>query len=114
MAKKVVATLKTKGEKNYAKVIRAIKNEKTGAYSFKEMIVTADHGNCEVMWDSTAQSVHTAHTTNPVPCLLVGADESATVRDGTLADLAPSLLSLLTLEVPDEMTGTSLISHKVT
>ena len=78
------------------------------------MIVTADHGNCEVMWDSTAQSVHTAHTTNPVPCLLVGADESATVRDGTLADLAPSLLSLLTLEVPDEMTGTSLISHKVT
>jgi hypothetical protein len=43
MAKKVVATLKTKGEKNYAKVIRAIKNEKTGAYSFKEMIVTADH-----------------------------------------------------------------------
>jgi hypothetical protein len=43
MAKKVVATLKTKGEKNYAKVISAVKNEKTGGYSFKEMIVTADH-----------------------------------------------------------------------
>jgi len=43
MAKKVVATLKTKGGKNYAKVIRAIKSEKTGAYSFKEEIVSTDH-----------------------------------------------------------------------
>jgi hypothetical protein len=43
MAKKVVATLKTKGEKNYAKVIRAVKNEESGGYSFKEMIVSADH-----------------------------------------------------------------------
>jgi hypothetical protein len=49
MAKKVVATLKTKGEKNYAKVIRAIKNEETGAYSFKEMIVTADHVRDAIM-----------------------------------------------------------------
>lgn len=43
MAKKVVATLKTKGEKNYAKVIKAVKNDKTGAYSFKEVVVSADH-----------------------------------------------------------------------
>jgi hypothetical protein len=43
MAKKVVATLKTKGGKNYAKVIRAIKSDKTGAYTFKEEIVTTDH-----------------------------------------------------------------------
>jgi hypothetical protein len=43
MAKKVVATLKTKGEKNYAKVIKAVRNEKTGAYSFKEVIVSGDH-----------------------------------------------------------------------
>ena len=79
-----------------------------------QMIVTADHGNCEVMWDSTAQSPHTAHTTNPVPCLLVGADDNASLRDGTLADLAPTLLNLLTLDVPDEMTGTPLILHKMT
>lgn len=43
MAKKVVATLKTKGEKNYAKVIKAVKSDKTGAYSFKEIIVSSDH-----------------------------------------------------------------------
>ena len=43
MAKKVVATLKTKGGKNYAKVIRAVKSDKTGAYAFKEEIVTTDH-----------------------------------------------------------------------
>jgi hypothetical protein len=43
MAKKVVATLKTKGEKNYVKVIKAVKNDKTGAYSFKEVIVSNDH-----------------------------------------------------------------------
>ncbi len=76
-----------------------------------QIIITADHGNCEVMWDSQANSPHTAHTANLVPCILVGGDEGICVNAGTLSDLAPTLLSLLGLEVPDEMTGVSLISH---
>ena len=74
------------------------------------MLVTADHGNCEVMWDFTAQSPHTAHTTNLVPVILVGGDKQAALRDGCLADLAPSLLSLLGIEQPDVMSGRNLIT----
>ncbi|MCF6444735.1 2,3-bisphosphoglycerate-independent phosphoglycerate mutase [Nereida sp. MMG025] len=71
------------------------------------MIVTADHGNCEVMWDAATNGPHTAHTLNPVPVALVGAD--GPLRDGRLADLAPTLLALMGLEQPPEMTGHSLI-----
>lgn len=71
------------------------------------MIVTADHGNCEVMWDDATNGPHTAHTLNPVPVALVGVD--CTLHDGRLADLAPTILSLMALEKPDEMTGESLI-----
>lgn len=77
------------------------------------MIITADHGNCEVMWDNTAQSAHTAHTTNQVPCILVGGGKDIEMRDGGLADLAPTLLAFLGIEKPDVMTGHSLCS-KVT
>ncbi|WP_386624280.1 2,3-bisphosphoglycerate-independent phosphoglycerate mutase [Sulfitobacter geojensis] len=73
------------------------------------MIVTADHGNCEVMIDPETGGAHTAHTLNPVPVVLVGAPEGAVLRDGRLADLAPTLLALMGLEQPDEMTGVSLI-----
>ena len=73
------------------------------------MIVTADHGNCEVMIDPETGEPHTAHTTNPVPVALVGGPEGATLRDGRLADLAPTLLDLMNVELPPEMTGTSLI-----
>ena len=76
------------------------------------MLVTADHGNCEVMWDPTANSPHTAHTINPVPCVLVNHMKDAPAQDlqnGSLVDLAPTLLALLGLEQPDEMTGQSLI-----
>ena len=74
------------------------------------MIVTADHGNCETMIDPETGGPHTAHTLNPVPVALVGGPKGATLRDGRLADLAPTLLSLLGVEQPAEMTGQSLIN----
>ena len=74
------------------------------------MFLTADHGNCEMMIDSKTGGAHTAHTTNLVPVALIGGPKDAHLRDGRLADLAPSLLDLLGLEQPAEMTGTSLIS----
>jgi len=73
------------------------------------MIVTADHGNCEVMIDPETGGPHTAHTTNLVPVALVGGSKDATLRDGRLADLAPTLLDLLGLPQPEEMTGQTLI-----
>ncbi len=74
-------------------------------------IITADHGNCEKMWDEQENVPFTAHTTNPVPCILVdNARKHAVLRkDGRLSDLAPTLLTLLGLPVPGEMTGKSLI-----
>ncbi|WP_039018630.1 2,3-bisphosphoglycerate-independent phosphoglycerate mutase [Halocynthiibacter namhaensis] len=73
------------------------------------MIVTADHGNCDLMVDPISGGPHTAHTTNPVPVALYGGAKSQQLRDGRLADLAPSLLQLMDLEKPEEMTGESLI-----
>lgn len=73
------------------------------------MIVTADHGNCEVMIDPDTGGPHTAHTTNPVPVALVGGPAQARLRNGRLADLAPTLLGLMGLDLPPEMTGRSLI-----
>ena len=88
-----------------AKVVEAIL--KTGG----RCIITADHGNCEYMWDEQNNVPFTAHTTNPVPCVLVD-DSRSTVQlraDGRLSDLAPTLLDLLGMEKPKEMTGKSLI-----
>ena len=70
------------------------------------LLVTADHGNADCMRSPDGQP-HTAHTTNPVPLILVGAD--AKLRPGRLADLAPTLLDLMGCEKPAEMTGESLI-----
>ena len=74
-------------------------------------IITADHGNCEKMWDDVEKVPFTAHTTNPVPCILVDdSRKNAVLRTGgRLSDLAPTLLTLLGLPVPGEMTGKSLI-----
>ena len=74
------------------------------------MIVTADHGNCELMVDPVTGGPHTSHTVNPVPVILVGGPEGAVLRSGgKLADLAPTLLALMGLPQPEEMTGKSLL-----
>jgi len=72
------------------------------------LLVTADHGNCELMRDPATGGPHTAHTTNPVPVVLMGGNARA-LKDGRLADVAPTLLHLMGLQQPREMTGTSLI-----
>jgi 2,3-bisphosphoglycerate-independent phosphoglycerate mutase len=74
------------------------------------MIVTADHGNAEMMRDAATGQAHTAHTVNPVPVVLVNPpSEVAGLADGKLADIAPTLLALLGLEQPRAMTGRSLL-----
>jgi 2,3-bisphosphoglycerate-independent phosphoglycerate mutase len=73
-------------------------------------LVTADHGNAEQMWDNERKAVHTAHTSNPVPIILC--DEASigrTLRDGTLRDVAPTMLGLLGIAMSKEMTGGTLI-----
>ncbi|HUW26147.1 MAG TPA: 2,3-bisphosphoglycerate-independent phosphoglycerate mutase [Sulfuricella sp.] len=73
-----------------------------------EVIITADHGNAEQMLDRTTQQVHTAHTLNPVPFLYIGR-KATLVEGGALRDIAPSLLTMMGLPQPPEMTGHSLI-----
>jgi 2,3-bisphosphoglycerate-independent phosphoglycerate mutase len=77
------------------------------------MLVTADHGNCELMRDPVTGGPHTAHTTNPVPVLLArggpAGGSGGALRDGRLADIAPTLLALMGLEQPAEMTGQALM-----
>jgi 2,3-bisphosphoglycerate-independent phosphoglycerate mutase len=72
------------------------------------LLVTADHGNCEMMRDPVSGGPHTAHTTNLVPVFLAWR-EGARLHDGRLADLAPTLLDLMALAKPEEMTGRSLL-----
>ena len=75
-----------------------------------ELLITADHGNIEQLIDPESGGPHTAHTTNPVPLYWVSAHpEGKALRDGGLADLAPSLCQLLGLAVPRQMTGRSLL-----
>lgn len=75
-------------------------------------VITADHGNAELMFDDDTGYPHTAHTTNPVPLILAGVNELSGIRDdGRLADLAPTILELLGLDIPDEMTGNSLLKN---
>ncbi len=73
------------------------------------LLVTADHGNCEMMRDPTTGGPHTAHTTNPVPVMLAMPGPVG-LRNGRLADLAPTLLALMQVEQPAEMTGRSLLT----
>jgi 2,3-bisphosphoglycerate-independent phosphoglycerate mutase len=71
------------------------------------LLATADHGNCEMMRDYTTHGPHTAHTTNPVPVVLAGS-HAVRLHDGRLADIAPTLLRLMGLAQPAEMTGQCL------
>jgi len=70
------------------------------------LMIIADHGNCDMMWDKDHKPV-TSHTTNPVPCIVTV--EGISLNDGKLADVAPTILELLGLPIPKEMTGKSLI-----
>jgi 2,3-bisphosphoglycerate-independent phosphoglycerate mutase len=72
------------------------------------VIITADHGNCEMMIDPVTGGVHTAHTTNPVPLVALGAETEGLRPGGSLRDVAPTVLRLLGLESPSEMTGRDL------
>jgi 2,3-bisphosphoglycerate-independent phosphoglycerate mutase len=73
------------------------------------MLVTADHGNLEEMWDSQTNQANTQHSMNPVPVVLVGAGAVALRAGGALQDIAPSLLKLMDIPQPAEMTGVSLL-----
>ena len=72
------------------------------------LLITADHGNAEQMIDYKTGEPHTAHTTNPVPLAILGIGNKK-LKEGRLADLAPTMLQIMGLEKPDEMTGESLI-----
>ena len=75
-------------------------------------IITADHGNCDQMLNYNDGSPHTAHTTHPVPLIVYGDRTVADLsNDGALCDVAPTLLELMQIAKPDEMTGRSLLVH---
>jgi 2,3-bisphosphoglycerate-independent phosphoglycerate mutase len=101
---------------NLSAAIRAVETVDAGLGRVAEavsaqggaLLVTADHGNCEMMRDPETGGPHTAHTTNPVPVLLAGGGARA-LHDGRLADLAPTLLQLMGIARPAEMAGRSLI-----
>lgn len=72
-------------------------------------LITADHGNCEQMHDHLSKQAHTQHTTGPVPLVLVSKDRYSLKSGGRLADIAPTLLQLLKMQQPPEMTGQGLL-----
>ena len=101
---------------NLRAAVKAVETVDTGLGRLAEairkaggvLLVTADHGNCEMMRDPETGGPHTSHTTNPVPVLLMGVDDMS-LAQGRLADIAPTLLELMALPKPVQMTGTSLL-----
>ncbi len=87
------------------RVVEAVQN------ASGEILITADHGNAEMMRNDATNQPHTAHTTNPVPLLYVGRDLKLKHNGGALSDIIPTMLELMGLEQPAEMTGHSLIEH---
>src|SRR2546430_14542716 len=82
---------------------------KSAQFVGARLLVTADHGNCELMIDPETGGPHTAHTTNPVPFVVVDPDGERPLRSGgALCDVGPTLLTLLALDQPSEMTGRDL------
>ena len=89
------------------KVVKLVESKKGN------LLITADHGNAEQMIDYKTGEPHTAHTTNPVPLILVTSNEKLKLKSGgKLADLAPTMLDLMNLEKPEEMTGNSLLDKE--
>jgi 2,3-bisphosphoglycerate-independent phosphoglycerate mutase len=81
----------------------------SGEKASARLLITADHGNCEMMIDPATGGPHTAHTTNPVPFLIVAKGEAVPLRDGgALRDVGPTILAMLGLDQPAEMTGRDL------
>lgn len=89
------------------RVVAALRE--TGA----QCLITADHGNVEQMKDPTTGQAHTAHTCEPVPLVYVGPKQIELAANGTLSDVAPTLLTLMELPMPKEMTGRSLVAGSV-
>jgi 2,3-bisphosphoglycerate-independent phosphoglycerate mutase len=86
-----------------ARVVKAVRD------AGGSLLITADHGNAEQMWDPVAKEPHTAHTSNPVPVILVSSATGVRLREGgSLRDVAPTMLGILGLEKPKEMTGEDL------
>jgi 2,3-bisphosphoglycerate-independent phosphoglycerate mutase len=79
---------------------------KEGGY---DVLIIADHGNADFAINEDG-SPNTAHSLNPVPCIWVTNRKNATIKDGVLADIAPTLLSIMGIEIPEQMTGNVLIS----
>jgi len=97
---KAVETVSTCLEKVVASV------EKRGG----KILITADHGNAEQMVDDDGHTPHTAHTTNPVPLILAGSGVAEIkLKNGRLCDIAPTILKLMSIKQPSQMTGESLI-----
>ena len=88
-------------DKCLAKIYHKVVEELDGT-----LIIIADHGNCDMMWDESHNPV-TSHTTFPVPCIIT--KEGIELKDGKLADIAPTMLSIMGLPIPAEMTGEVLI-----
>jgi 2,3-bisphosphoglycerate-independent phosphoglycerate mutase len=105
---------------NLSAAIKAVETVDTGVGQLSHaiqnvggaLLVTADHGNCELMRDPDTGGPHTSHTTNPVPLLLMGRGD-VSLAEGRLSDIAPTLLELMNLPKPIEMTGVSLLRHTV-
>ena len=74
-----------------------------------QVLITADHGNVEEMFDEASNQPHTQHTTLPVPLIYAGSKNLSLDKDGSLADVAPTLLALMELDQPKEMSGRSLL-----
>ena len=87
------------------RIVKTLK--KTGG----ECLITADHGNAEQMLDPSSGQAHTAHTCEPVPLIYVGRD-AAPASQGTLSDISPTLLHIMSMEQPEEMTGSTLMTVK--
>ena len=92
-------------DKSIGRVVEALK--KTGG----ECLITADHGNAEQMVDNESGQAHTAHTSEPVPFIYFGRDAEPR-KGGTLSDVAPTMLHLMGVEQPDEMTGKTIMTLK--
>ena len=94
-------------DKQVAHIIKVCKEQDTCC------LITSDHGNAEKMWDSETGQPHTAHTMYPVPLWLVNYhDKKSKLKKGSLQDIAPTVLSIMKLQKPIEMTGSSLIKSE--